>query len=225
MLMGVSRIMRGTRFVLDSHLLSMRFILEKKYQQKTFKGFSLGEVLLAAFVLTAGLLSLTALMASSLRNSFETRDAIIATELAQEGVELVRNVRDNDFAVGGGFTAFDNTKRHCRIDYDDIMVPTPPEFCHNTVPTAVTEVGRYNLQYSGGFYRHISTTQERFSRYIYIDYDSVNAQTTVRSFVYWGDPADPLMFKIGSVGGTGITTQCTVAKKCVFTEVTLTSWE
>ena len=95
------------------------FIFRKFFKTETPAGFSLGEVLLAGFVLTVGLLSISALMAKSLKNSFENRDSIIAVELAQEGVELVRNVRDNSFiADADGFAKFSGNK-HCRIDYND----------------------------------------------------------------------------------------------------------
>src|SRR3990172_3491439 len=90
---------------------------------KHYKAFSLGEVILAGFVLTVGLLSISALITKSLQNSFENRDAIVAILLAQEGVELVRNVRDNNLAAGGtGFVAFDSSgNKHCRIGYNDIF--------------------------------------------------------------------------------------------------------
>lgn len=184
---------------------------------KKLAGFSIGEVLLAAFVLTSGLMATSALMATSLRNSFETRDAIIATQLAQEGVELVRNVRDNDFANGGdGFDDFSNEK-HCRIDYE----PTDLD-CVSTAPPS--NMVSYHLQYSSGFYRH-GGSGEKFSRYIYIDYDDTAGEkkALVRSFVYWGDGTGGT-FAIGDVGGNGNSAQCTAAKKCVYTEVTLTSW-
>ena len=64
------------------------------------KGFSLMEALLATFLLSVGIVAVLSLMASSLRSSMVARDQEIATLLAQEGVELVRNVRDNNWADG-----------------------------------------------------------------------------------------------------------------------------
>ena len=83
---------------------------------------------------------------------------------------------------------------------------------------------QYYLQYVGGLYGHFSAAPGRFSRYIYIDYaDGDDPNAVVRSFVYWGGGASG-MFELADVLGNGNTANCTVAKKCVFTEVTLTSW-
>lgn len=184
--------------------------MSEYFSRKGFlKGFSIGETVLSAFVLTAGLLSVSSLVASSMRQSFDGRDTIIATELSQEGVELVRNVRDNDFAIGGtGFASFVNARKHCRIDYNDSMTSLD---CQATQGGAA----RYTLQYSGSFYRHNNTAKEKFSRYIFVDYNGTT-QAIVRSFVYWGayiPPAD------------GNSSQCNSANKCVFTEVDLMNWK
>lgn len=192
---------------------------------RNFRAFSLGEVLLAGFVLTVGLLSISALMAKSLKNSFEIRDSIIAVELSQEGVELVRNVRDNNLAQGGsGFAAFDsaNTNRHCRIDYSDSFSYPDKDTVNPKLDCDVSQgaASRYTLDYTNaGFYQHQNSQNPntRFSRYIYINANlSGNAKTAlVRSFVYWG----------GGIPDPNDTGQCSVAKKCVFTEVNLTNWK
>ncbi len=179
---------------------------------KKQKGFSIGEVIISSFVLTIGLVAVTALIAKSLKNSFGTRDAIIAVELAQEGVELVRNVRDNGFAAGGtGFADF-SPNRHCRIDYDDSITSLDCD-------ASLGSPSRYYLQYRDGFYGHFGSTAERFSRSLYIDYNDPGADQEnafVRSFVYWGTFIPP---------STGAADNCTIANKCVFTEVQLTNWK
>lgn len=212
----------------------MRFVVRKKYQQKALKGFSIGEVLLAAFVLTSGLLATSALMSTSLQNSFETRDAIIATQLAQEGIELVRNFRDNDFAAGGnGFSnnyLFHNSQRRCRLDYSD---NTPSDLssltCHNTAPSSSgAGASRYTLHYTNALvpYAHTGTSPERFSRYIYIGYDQGSADdqyddfAVVKSYVYWGE----VVPDFPNPDNTTFS-DCTIKNRCVFTEVTLTSWK
>lgn len=182
-----------------------RYFLRKGF----LKGFSIGETVLSAFVLTTGLLAVSSLVASSMRLSFDSRDTIIATELSQEGVELVRNVRDNDFAIGGtGFASFSNSNKHCRIDYNDSVTSLD---CHSSQGG----VSRYTLQHSGGFYRHNNTGQEKFLRYIFVDYNGTT-QAVVRSFVYWGAYTPP---------STGSSTNCNSANKCVFTEVDLMNWK
>lgn len=178
--------------------------------KKTLKGFSLGETLLGAFILTTALTAVTALLASSYRHATESGDVIIAAELAQEGVELVRNVRDNDFASGGnGFSAFNSNRHHCRIDYND---PLGSLTCYATQGNLT----RYNLQYGSGMYRHAGNVRERFSRYIYVDYNGSD-KANVRSFVIWGNRSLP--------PSTGTPNGCSIANKCVFTEAVLVGWK
>ena len=60
------------------------------------KGFSIAETLLASFVLIVGAISLVHLMSANISNTADNRNMIVASQLAQEGVELVRNARDNN---------------------------------------------------------------------------------------------------------------------------------
>lgn len=189
--------------------------------RKQKKAFSTGEVILAMFVLSVGLLATMALVSKSLKHSFISRDIIIASELAQEGIELVRNVRDNDFARGNnGFGSFDKNLPYCRIDYDDSSSSLD---CKNASQSPGNPSGesRYALQYQGGMYAHTGGTRERFSRALYIDYDdsgsATDAHALVRSFVYWGDASPP--------PNSGDSDGCTQSRSCVFTELYLTSWK
>ncbi|MDP3957108.1 MAG: hypothetical protein Q8Q10_01215, partial [bacterium] len=124
------------------------------------------------------------------------------------------------FAAGNdGFTEFSNADKHCHFDYDDTAV----SLSDNCDPNQGAD-SQYYLQYVGGLYGHFNAAQERFSRYIYINYTGgSDPNAVVRSFVYWGGGASG-MFELADVLGNGDTTKCTVAKKCVFTEITLTSW-
>lgn len=175
------------------------------------RGFSTPEVLLSVFVVSIGLVTIIAVMSGSLRYSFVNRDTVIATDLAQEGVELVRNVRDNDFASGGaGFTAFSNNK-HCRIDWNDSV---------NSLDCQAGQgvASRYYLQYAGGMYAHFGTGQERYTRYVYVDYSAAGGEhALVRSFVVWGGGALP--------PSTGNPASCTLANSCVYSEAFFTAWK
>ncbi|MDO8566143.1 MAG: hypothetical protein Q7S04_03100 [Candidatus Moranbacteria bacterium] len=189
----------------------MFFFAWKRFLKKPArKGFLLGEILLAVFVLAVGLTSIIAIIGNSLQYSLESQNIIVASQLAQEGIELVRNVRDNDFATGGtGFAAFSGSK-HCRIDYNN---STTNLNCNSSLGSAA----RYTLTYSGGFYQHQESSQERFSRYVYINYSASDyGKATVRSFVYWGTFI-PL--------SSGEVTGCTAGNRCVFNEVDLRGWK
>jgi hypothetical protein len=175
-----------------------------KYQ----KGFSFGETLLAAFVLSIGLLTVVKMFQVGISSSIIVRNATVASELAQEGIELVRNVRDNDFAIGnGGFTGFDSSKSHCYMNYADTALN-----CF----TSQGSTDMYSLRYDGSRYVATSASQ-RFRRYIYINYNSSDQKATVRSFVVWDGRSLPP--DTGSVNG------CTLGDKCAYAEAILTSWK
>jgi len=63
--------------------------------RRTKKGFSIGEVMIAMFILVVGIIGAVFLSAKSTAQIGDSRNAIIAASLAQEGVELIRNIRDN----------------------------------------------------------------------------------------------------------------------------------
>jgi Tfp pilus assembly protein PilV len=192
----------------------MKFLRTKK------KGFSMGEVILSSFVLTIGLVSIAMLTATSYRQSLESRDMIIATGLAQEGVELVRNVRDNNLAAGGtGFVGFSNSNKHCRVDYNDAFA-YPNATTVNPLlncTAASGAVSRYTLQYDGRYYIHADTGAERFSRHIYVNYNTADNTVLVRSFAYVTAAYTP--------PANGLADGCTAASKCAYTEVVLTDWK
>lgn len=180
---------------------------------QTIQGFSLLEVLLSVFVMSVGMMAIVAVINGSLDFSYDTRDNIIATQLAQEGVELVRNVRDNDFLTSG-HDGFDNpavfsTAEHCRISVSTGLN------CQNSRENA----NKYYLQYSGGLYDDVSDVQGRYSRFIYINYQNNGGErATVRSFVFWGE------FTVDRIPSTGTVGTCQASPNCVYTETFLTAW-
>lgn len=185
----------------------------RKKNNSVKKGFSIGEVLLAAFVLVVGLISIIQLMSKSTVQSIDSRNAIIASELSQEGIELVRNIRDNNWlstppgSFGGVFP--NASMKNCLIDKD-----TPLSNCNNGV------MGSRNLYIdSNGFYVHSSsgTTATPFQRKISLQYDNpppTTTQVTVISKVVWGR----------TDGDFPTVANCSIGSKCVLTQDVLTKW-
>ncbi len=176
-------------------------------------GFSLVEVLLAIFILSFGLMAAISLVTSSVRQNYGNRDVIVAAGLAQEGVELVRNVRDNNFAAradGASRTAFSSgfpsgDDSTCRIDRTMTSVDCNPS--------------SYNLCLSGDFYAHGSCTP-KYSRRIFLDQtgDSTNGFAfTAVSVVWWGG-------SIPSGVSASSQTNCTMKNKCAYALVKLSDW-
>ncbi len=64
------------------------------------KGITLVELMTAAFVLTVGLLGALGLATSNARNQSIGAARLAAANLAREGVELARNIRDSNWLAG-----------------------------------------------------------------------------------------------------------------------------
>jgi len=127
--------------------------------RKTRKGFSLAEVLLSIAVMTVGLLPILASISESFSISIMNRDSVTASGLAQEGVELVKNLKDNDETVPSGT---------CRIDYDDTSLSCA--------------VSSFDL--SGAPLGHAGTAG-KFERRLFLS--GSGGMTTCVSAVSWGE--------------------------------------
>ncbi len=182
-------------------------ILQKKQQ-----GFTIGEVVLSSFVLAFGLTAVISLIAASFRTTVETERLILASELAQEGIELTRNIRDNALvdkvaldSPADVFTNFPNgANRNCTIDYTMSTLDCPV-------------LASPQLGFSGGFYRH-GTGSGLFYRLIKINHTAGSDEAVVTSFVAWQDPG-------ANLNGGGAKVWCTLDNKCVYSEILLTQWQ
>ncbi len=166
--------------------------------------------------MTMGIVSVLGLINFSYKSSVEAQDIIVAAELAQEGVELARNIRDNalvdkiatgsptDVFSTGNFPSGANNR--CAIDYNDTAFD-----CGNPLTTLTLT--------PSGFYEHQSGSGARFYRTLKIDsVAGPNRTASIKSFVTWQNPGSNL-------NGGGATNWCTLINKCVYTEIFLTQWK
>ncbi len=75
----------------------------KDKKNKIKDAFSLIEALVAISILMIGILSAFILVIRTLANTPHIQSRLIASNLAQEGVELVRQIRDTNFVNEGSF--------------------------------------------------------------------------------------------------------------------------
>ncbi len=69
------------------------------------KGFTLLEVIFAMFVLLIGILAVYILIQNSISKSRQSSFRLTAAYLAQEGIEIVRNLRDQNWLKGNDWDA------------------------------------------------------------------------------------------------------------------------
>ena len=75
---------------------------KKKYD----KGFSLIEVIICIGIISVGIVSIINLFNSVLKNEINNKNKLIALYLAEENIEIIRQLRDNDVLEGKSWLSF-----------------------------------------------------------------------------------------------------------------------
>ena len=116
-------------------------------KQSTGKGFTLLESLIAIAILTVGVSAAMLVIVSSLNVGTRTKHKIVAANLAQEGIEVVRSIRDRNWFAGRAWTdgilnlnnacvqwdsAYNSVNPTCSGGSNLILFGTPPHYVHST---------------------------------------------------------------------------------------------
>lgn len=178
---------------------------------KKFPGFSIGEVILSAAVITIGILATLSLLSGSRANERGSRDYIVGAQLAQEGAEIVRNIRDNNFASGGNGYADFSGFNHCTVDTGGGSYLTGARFydCKNALPALSSALDATAITLNGIVYR----------RYVNVNYIASDPSADIVSFVYWGSwlPSGASLATLKST--------CNRKSGCVYSEASLLGWK
>ena len=177
----------------------MNFFFKQKNKKRT-GGFTLIETLVAISIFSMSILSMMVLLGKGIADTSYAKNKIIATYLAQEGVEYLRNMRDtfvlyDSSGAQNGWNAFQVKISPCDITtdptqscyfndqnliYNDPIQPMTGiaiNTCSGTCPQFLYDsaTGRYNYAsgVNSGFIRKTQVTQV-----------SPN-ETKILSTVYW----------------------------------------
>lgn len=141
-------------------------------------GFSLVEILTVLFIVSLGLVGVLSLIIQNIQSQSYNKNNLIAYQLAQEGIELIRKVRDSNWKAEASFDT-DLAPGYYYMDYLDSV---PQDASSNPALLTVLK------QDEQGFYFHdslSSATSSGFSRLITIQGTSDYLQ--VISQVSWID--------------------------------------
>ena len=127
------------------------------------KSFTLIEVLAAIFLITVGIAAALIVINQTTIFTQVTSSRLVASYLAQEGIEIVKNIRDTNFLkIHKGIIAEEHwidgltgCEGGCEADYDD---------------SGLVSADRY-LKINGGFYNYDSGIETAFKRKITITPD------------------------------------------------------
>jgi len=142
------------------------------------KGFTILEVIVAIFVITAGIVGVSGLITQTIGSVTISSQKLVAAYLAQEGIEIVRNIRDTnwleeaawDDGLGVGYW---------EGDYDDTQNLT-----------SWVDPGNFlNIDVSG-FYSYSAGTQTKFKRKITIGSGPILDSLNVKVEVLWKEKGE-----------------------------------
>lgn len=83
---------------------------------KKQSGFSLLEIVVAIFIIVMGMVGVVSLITQNIQVQYINRNNLIASQLAQEGLELIRNKRDKNWLENNGWLS-GITPGAYRVDY------------------------------------------------------------------------------------------------------------
>jgi len=143
-------------------------------------GFSILEVTIAIGIISIAMLGVISLVAQNMQVQNLNKGYIVASMLAQEGLELVRNIRDKNWLTPG------NTWYEGISDQSNSYVFTIDYT--GTINTTVTGIDNPQAQLSldaYNYYVHVGGTAAPFFRLIKVDYKVT--YLIVTSTVQWQD--------------------------------------
>lgn len=142
-------------------------------------GFSILEITIAIFMIIMGFAGLVTLNIRNLQAQNVNKNNLIASQLAQEGLELVRNFRDTNWNAGviDYYSGLYDANNLYTVDYNhSAPVDSFPDWDNILA----------RLYIKDGFYEHNSAgTPAQFYRYIKTSAVDINNYFEVECVVYW----------------------------------------
>jgi prepilin-type N-terminal cleavage/methylation domain-containing protein len=169
-----------------------------KFQIFQKKGFTILEITVVIFIITIGMLGILSLVNQSIQVEYINKNMIVASQLAQEGLELARNKRDVNWLAGENwknssttFSNFDIVQDGTyAVDYGGVI---------NGAVNNINDAGAKLYLNAGGFYTHAATaTSTPFSRLITVGNES-SASTSVTCLVRWQKGSNSYNFSAQTV--------------------------
>jgi len=158
-------------------------MLEKlKFNKIKEKGFTLIEAFVAISVLTIGVVGSFGVLPTMIKNQAINTDAFLASQIANEGLELVRNLRDKNWLLEQdwktGLAVICSSG--CEIDYNDASL--------------TASQNRFLKLDSNNFYNYESGQNSKFKRKVIIQEITVQGVAgvlNVKVEVFWNGKGSP----------------------------------
>ena len=158
---------------------------------QTSNGFTLIEVTAVIFIISIGLVGVLSLVLQNIKAGYINKNTLIASQLAQEGLELVRNLRDENWLTAGS-----DWKESIVADGTYAIDYTGRGSINDGV-NSISDAAAILKINTDGFYNHSGGTAGNFSRLISVA-DFVDF-ITVSSVARWEDKGNYYNYKAETV--------------------------
>ncbi len=156
------------------------------------KGFSLLEIIVVMFIISIGMIGISSLVSANIYAGVFVKNKLIAMNLSQEGIELVRNIRDENWLDGK------NWKDGIINDGTYIIDYRGKSSIDDTVDNIDDNSAKLYID-TNGFYQHDSTIKDTvFSRLITI-HNETSTSTEVNCEVKWKRGNKSISYNIDTI--------------------------
>jgi len=123
------------------------------------KGFTLLEMIFAITIISVGVLGIYNGMSFAIANTQKAREFFMGAYLAQEGIEIVKNMRDTNWVANSAWDSGLICGSGCEADYSTA----------SSTFSSTPYTGRYLKMDPGGFYNYSSGTSTIYKRKITVN--------------------------------------------------------
>jgi len=168
----------------------------KRLSSRNKTAFSLLETIVVLFIVSVGLVSILSVTVDSMRAQNLNKNSLVAYNLAREGLDLIKNVRDTNYIQNTTSTPVAWNRYLGNGKYRVDMA--------NFEPVAVGGISEAKLQIvndepDAGFYEHNGAYPDSiFSRMITIESTDA-ASSTIDSLVEWTDQGQTYQVELSSI--------------------------
>ena len=166
-------------------------------QVKNNKGISIIEALVSITIISVGIIGIMSLILQSIQVRYINKNTLIASQLAQEGMEIIRNTRDRNWLQGNFYassTAKEGQTYTYAVDISD-LVGTNPNFVPVTdINDAETKLKICDGLYHSNSYSCSNATSTTFKRMITTNMDQTASSVQVICLIQWKDKSNTFQF-------------------------------
>ena len=159
------------------------------------RGFSLVEIITILFVVSLGLVGILSLIIQNIQSQSYNKNNLVAYQLSQEGIELIRKVRDSNYKAGHAYNLNLNCTAVGTEYYMDYLDETPHAHSSSLPAELILK------QSSVGFYFHdlsSAATSSAFSRLITLQ-KVTNKSFRIKSRVTWAERSRTYAYELETI--------------------------